>query len=121
MNHPLAALFGDRDDENRAHKLSEEAQKMNLRAAWDHYRQPKDFVAGQFVKCRPGLDIFKDEPVICLFVRMLSETSARDMAIITDTTERERWNKVDCIIARAMDEGRVIFLPFDSDILEAAP
>lgn len=121
MNHPLAALFDrvESDDETPLHALSEEAQTANLRSAWEHYSTPKEFTRGQFVKLKPGLSIFKDSPVVCLYVRSLDKQCPHDILIIQGAHDSGKWNKLDCIVARVADTGLVLFLPMDGDLLEA--
>jgi hypothetical protein len=117
-SHPLAAIFGHAEEESTNHALGIEAQAENLRAAWEHYSTEKHFVPGQFVRCREGMSIFRDDPVVCMFVRKLDESSKNDLAIMRDAIKRNQWNKVDCMIARVHNTGTWFTLPFDSDILE---
>lgn len=113
----LMQMFGE-DDEIKSHPLHPEAQAANLLAAFDYYRSPKSFVPGQLLKCRTGLSIFNDEPAVCIYVRPLDPVDAQDWEQISDALRRNRWNKVDCMIARTNDTGTTMFMLFDSDLLE---
>ena len=119
--HPLAALFGGDKEPDAPHPLSIEAQSENLKAAWEHYRCPKKFILGDLVRCREGMTIFTNEPVVLLFVRLLDNDNPTDLANIADTVARAKWAKLDCIVARVSDTGTVYFMLFDLDILEVLP
>lgn len=106
------------DHKPTPHPLHPEAQAANLLAAFDHYRSVKTFTPGQLVRCRPGLSIFDDEPVVSIYVRRLDPDDAQDWKHIADELRRNRWNKIDCVIARTIDTGATAFMSFDSDLLE---
>lgn len=122
MNNPLAQIFSmQTDDEDQKHALLPEAQKANLEAAWEYYSAPKSFSPGEICRCRAGLSIMTDEPVVFLYVRPLDPEFDLDMLHIDDAIRRSKWNKIDCIVMRVYDTGGAVFMPFDSGILEKMP
>jgi hypothetical protein len=121
MNHPLEALqaaLARSVEESEDHPLSPAAQADNLRAAFEHYTQPKAFRAGDLVQYRTGLNILRQTNVVLLFVRWLSPTDSFDDLLVADTVQRQKWNKVDCVLLRQNGESTMAFEPSDSDLLE---
>lgn len=104
-------------DGREPHPLSAEAQVANLEAAWDHYQRAKQFRPGQKYRERPGLNMFKDDPVL-LFVRQLDARDPVDCALAEDAISRMMCAKLDCVVARCRDDGGIIFFVLDSDVLE---
>ncbi len=104
-------------NEREVHPLSVEAQVANLEAGWEHYRRPKAFTCGEYYRERPGLGMFKDDPVL-LFVRHLNHASPVDTMLMQDHIERSMCNKVDCVVMRTRDDGGLLFFVHDSDLLE---
>lgn len=122
MNHPLAQLFGvSGDDGDNKHALMPEAQIVNLQAAWENYSAAKEFAPGDIVRCREGLSIFRDEPGLLLYVRPLDYFNPLDALHIEDTIDKQKWNKIDCVVMRVHDTGTAFFLMFDQDLLERVP
>ncbi len=116
---PFSALFGQQEDDGpKPHPLLPEAQRANLEEAWSHYVTPKTFKPGDVVRCRQGLSQFNDEPVVMIYVRKIDEDVYADVHIMDVEHERNRWNKVDCMVMRTYATGTVVFIPFDSDTLE---
>ncbi len=105
------------DNNNKRHSLSDDAQVMNLRAAWEYYREPKRLEPGRCYRERRGLGIFSDDPVL-LFVRLLDPSHPSDVALIEDGISRLMCNKLDCVVARCRDDGGVMFCIVDSDVLD---
>lgn len=119
--NPMAAMMemvsAHEANEKHVHPLSAEAQIENLRSAWAHYTAPKSFKPGDLCRDRDGLGTFNDDPVL-LFARMLNPANEQDRVMIDDATRSQRWNKVDCIVARGHGEGTITFFVHDSDLLE---